>query len=260
MTVPGPPLPKVHRPVTREGLSTRISRELRTSILDRTYEPGDVLPPERELAVQFGVDRHTCRAALQELEQLGLVSRRQGSGWRVNDYRQSASLALLKHLIVRPGSNELDAAVVASALDVVRVMFHGTAALVVQRADPEDLAKIVEAIDALEATMDLLDADMLIAADREVVHRFFRAAHSIAAELTLNTLYQVFDAGLDPSGTLHESWAELIRTGAVCRTYRQLAEAIRRRDAATALAATDEIITHMAVLAAAQHPTADPPR
>src|SRR6201996_3687522 len=47
--------------------------------LDRTLREGDRLPPETELARQFGVNRSTVREALRELESNGLVMRRAGS-------------------------------------------------------------------------------------------------------------------------------------------------------------------------------------
>lgn len=48
-------------------------------ILDRSLREGDRLPPETELARQFGVNRSTVREALRELESNGLVMRRPGS-------------------------------------------------------------------------------------------------------------------------------------------------------------------------------------
>jgi GntR family transcriptional regulator len=53
---------------------------LRQRIADGTYEPGQQLPPEDELAQQWKVSRGTMRQALQQLAETGLVKRQQGRG------------------------------------------------------------------------------------------------------------------------------------------------------------------------------------
>jgi GntR family transcriptional regulator len=45
--------------------------------------PDDKLPPEGDLAYQLGVSRTTLRAALQQLEHDGILSRRRGIGTRI---------------------------------------------------------------------------------------------------------------------------------------------------------------------------------
>lgn len=47
------------------------------------YAVGDMLPPELDIAEQFGVSRHTAREAIRRLTQLGLVTRRAGIGTTV---------------------------------------------------------------------------------------------------------------------------------------------------------------------------------
>lgn len=64
----------------RTTLAAKISEELRVELADGTYPTGTKLPPETELATRFGVSRPTLRAALRELEGLGLVTTQHGVG------------------------------------------------------------------------------------------------------------------------------------------------------------------------------------
>jgi DNA-binding FadR family transcriptional regulator len=57
----------------------KVATAIGDRILDRSLREGDRLPPEMELARQFGVNRSTIREALRELEISGLVRRRPGS-------------------------------------------------------------------------------------------------------------------------------------------------------------------------------------
>src|SRR5512136_2169173 len=56
-----------------------IANQIRSSIYAKTLKPGDKLPSERELAVQFNVGRISVREALRMLEQAGLIFIKQGS-------------------------------------------------------------------------------------------------------------------------------------------------------------------------------------
>jgi GntR family phosphonate transport system transcriptional regulator len=62
------------------ALWRRIADELRLDIAGGVLAVGERLPGEAALALRFGVNRHTVRAALKALEREGLVRARQGSG------------------------------------------------------------------------------------------------------------------------------------------------------------------------------------
>jgi GntR family transcriptional regulator len=49
-----------------------------------TYQPGDQLPPEPELAQQLGISRSTLREVMRTFEERGLITRRQGVGTFIN--------------------------------------------------------------------------------------------------------------------------------------------------------------------------------
>ncbi len=58
----------------------RVFTALRARIASGTYPLGGQLPTESALITEFGVGRHTVRAALQQLEQEGLIERFAGRG------------------------------------------------------------------------------------------------------------------------------------------------------------------------------------
>jgi GntR family transcriptional regulator len=71
-----------------EPASRRIAAELRERIASGDLGPGALLPSEPELAAEQGVGRQTARAALQMLEQEGLVTVRPRRGRIVRSRRR----------------------------------------------------------------------------------------------------------------------------------------------------------------------------
>lgn len=65
--------------VTGTRVSSAIVAQIRQFIVTGDLVPGDRLPPERELASQFGVSRVSVRDALRVLEVLGLLEIRVGA-------------------------------------------------------------------------------------------------------------------------------------------------------------------------------------
>ncbi|MFC4466242.1 winged helix-turn-helix domain-containing protein [Streptomyces xiangluensis] len=61
----------------------RVLDVLRTRLTDGTYQVGNRLPPQRELAEHFTVSRDTVQRVLKALAEEGWVESRQGSGTRV---------------------------------------------------------------------------------------------------------------------------------------------------------------------------------
>ena len=65
--------------IQMEPAYRKVAAAISERIVSRSLREGDRLPPETELARQFGVNRSTIREALRELESGGLVKRRPGS-------------------------------------------------------------------------------------------------------------------------------------------------------------------------------------
>jgi DNA-binding FadR family transcriptional regulator len=129
--------------------------QLRARVLSGEWAPGDRLPPERTLADEAGLNRVTVRAALKKLEAEGLVEVRQGRGYTVLDFRQTAGPMLLAPLAAL---DEAASGVPADRLfaDLLLLRRHLARALfeVLLKKDDLDLAPTRAAIDRFEGALD----------------------------------------------------------------------------------------------------------
>ncbi|MGM1030315.1 MAG: GntR family transcriptional regulator [Actinomycetota bacterium] len=58
----------------------QLMRAIEQAIASGHWAPGDRLPTERDFCSSFSISRTSVRAALEKLEEAGLISRRQGAG------------------------------------------------------------------------------------------------------------------------------------------------------------------------------------
>jgi DNA-binding FadR family transcriptional regulator len=79
-------------PVRSARLFEEICDQIRAQLSLGKIRPGDKLPPERDLADQFGVSRSAVREALRALEVSGLVELRKGSKGGAFLLKESAPL------------------------------------------------------------------------------------------------------------------------------------------------------------------------
>ncbi|MGB7196001.1 MAG: FadR/GntR family transcriptional regulator [Collimonas pratensis] len=146
-------------------LYQQIADQLRDMIDRGEYGPGGNLPPERELAKQFGVSRTSVREALIALEVIGIVSVRVGNGVVVlaqeepaaAKTRDEAKPSALQQAARRSGweidpeldleiSHELDDEIPPfKLLQARRLVEPETAALAAVNASDEQLRSIAEA-------------------------------------------------------------------------------------------------------------------
>ncbi len=127
------------RPPARRRLHEDVAEQLRDAILDGRFAAGRKLPPERELAAEFGVNRTSVREAIKVLEGLGLVSVRQGDGATVRSL-VDASLDVLAPMIFHGG--RVDGALLAEFGEVMMPLLLEMARLAIERRRPADLATL----------------------------------------------------------------------------------------------------------------------
>jgi GntR family transcriptional regulator, transcriptional repressor for pyruvate dehydrogenase complex len=135
------------KPLPTKRAFEEISEQIKDLIFSGTLKPGDKLPPERELAVQFRAGRMAVREALRVLEQSRLIYIKQGSegGAFVKEVDASGVFASMSDVIRRANVRIED-------LTEVRI---GVEKLVVEAA----IERITESgLEALKKSIDEAEA------------------------------------------------------------------------------------------------------
>ncbi len=162
------------RPAAANNLYVEVAHSLRALIVERKMKPGDRLPSERVLAQQLRVGRPVVRDALRILETLGLigVSPRQGS--YVQEPDMAACMGAVGDSVARSLSAE--ASWQEGLWEARRTLEAEGAALAAQRATPEDLRAMEDALGRLREGLD--DAAAFHAAERDLAHALAQAARN----------------------------------------------------------------------------------
>jgi len=215
-------------PVARQSVSDTVFAQLRDAILGGSYQPGDQLAPERELAQAFAVNRHAVREAVKRLQEAGFVQVVHGGGTRVLDVRRTAGLDLLGHL-ARAQDGGFDQ-LVRDGLEMRRCIGVEAARLAAKRADAKQRRAIVAA--AARYT-DPADEH----ADRDFWALVVDASDNLAFRLALNSLVESIDSQPDLMDVL------LAADRRDDSSHADLAAAIAGRDPERAAVCADAVLS-----------------
>jgi GntR family transcriptional repressor for pyruvate dehydrogenase complex len=158
--------------VTRDALPDQIAARVISLITERHLNPGDRLPPERELAQAMGVSRSSLREALRALSLLGVTEMRQGDGTYLTALDPDALMRPFG-LVLALSDGQLQ-----ELFEARRVIEPGLAALAAERIDEPTL-------DALRACVR--DAAAAIG-DEEAFMRADLALHGLIARAASNSI------------------------------------------------------------------------
>ena len=206
-------------------LHHQVYLDLTSALDDGEWNPGDRLPPERELADKFRVSRTSVREALRALESRGLVEIRAGEGAFVRKISletliEPLALVILPH---REGVGEL--------FEGRRLLEPAIAALAARRATPDEIAEMERILE--EQGREVSAGRTGLAQDAAFHAALAQSAHNRAISRIVNALMDL----------LTQSREESLHTpGRPTRSHRdhvRILEAIRRRD---------ELGAHRAVL------------
>jgi len=148
----------MYKVVRSSRLYEQIVQQVEESIQKGALKPGDQLPPERELAQQFGVSRTAVREAVKALREKGMVEAYPGRGTFITDgtsYTIKQSLDRMIKTGQAEGSLYL--------AEVREILEPEIAALAATRADEEDITAMREAVAIMDNAKK--DPDEFIEAD-----------------------------------------------------------------------------------------------
>lgn len=158
---------------TTSRLADTVAGELEKRILEGSLKPGDLLPSERDLALELGVSRPSLREAIQKLVAKGLLTTRHGCGTTVTDRLEAHFVdpwqAMLKgHPMLHRDLLEF------------RQMLEGQAAyLAAERALDADIQRLDAVYAALDAAYDSNYMQACIDTDVAFHQAIAEAAHNV---------------------------------------------------------------------------------
>ncbi len=167
----------MYTPIQSNKVFEQIAQQIEKRILSGELQSGDRLPSERELSQQFHASQTAVREAMKTLEQRGLVDMRPGRGTIIIDGTSKAmrhSMGLM--MKVGQAGNSV------SLVELREIIEPEIAALAAARATSEQIARMREAVEVMDA--HIYEVDAYIAADNE----FHRALATGTQNILILTL------------------------------------------------------------------------
>jgi len=129
--------------IPRNRVYAEVAKQLQDRIVHE-LQPGDMLPPERELVQRFGVSRSSIRDAIRSLEAVGLLEPRQGIGTVVRDFAADTVVAPVANAFVQKRKT------IEELMDVRLIIEPPLAARAAFHATPAQMAEMEETLERQE--------------------------------------------------------------------------------------------------------------
>jgi GntR family transcriptional repressor for pyruvate dehydrogenase complex len=163
------------KPIERVPVVLQVVANLQ-ELIDRSLQPGDKVPTEKELIEMFGVGRSTVREALRMLQAKGVVEFLQGKGAFVAEKNEDPQVSA-KNWFKELGAKVADFMEMRIAVEPI------SARLAIQRASAGEVAKIAEAHNLYIQSIEAADPLKLASYDESFHMEIARATHN---ELFIN--------------------------------------------------------------------------
>lgn len=221
-------MPQVLMPVERPPLlHLSVQEAIRAYILGNQLRPGDLLPPESELARQLGVSRNSVREAVKALQSLGILDARRGAGVYVRAFSLEPLLAGLSYGL-RFNLKEL-----GELLEIRRVLERGLIESAIASVPAAAMTELQQVIDRMGRRA--AEGEPFVEEDR----RFHQLLFEHLGNTTLLRLLDIFWLAFSEASKVDEHVKDLDPQ----RTYGDhvaIADAVRTGDAGAARGALDQ--------------------
>ena len=181
--------------------------------------PGSKLPPERELAKYFGVNRASVRQALKALDVMGILHQRVGDGTYVTNDASTTLGTPLDFLIL------VDGITFAELFEALRIVEPELAARAARLRTEADVADLERAVAVMKSSASI-DKRELAKQDLNFHEIIWRASGNRVCERMFSSLHQAL------SRSLRMTLA--IRDNAPVSAHDRICQAIKAGDDATA--------------------------
>lgn len=222
---------EVHRSRRQERLSEMVAGAMGRRIVSGRYKPGEILPTEPRIQAEFGVSRTAVREAVRLLSAKGLTTSRPKIGTRV---RPMAEWNMLDSDVLRWQVDQNPSEAFIHALFEMREVIEPAASsLAAERATPEELAVMGEAMDGIQSmprgSAEQIEADVNF--------------HKAILEATHNPMLRSVGAMIQSALTITFSlgWRTVMAEDAVLQ-HRAVYDAIRERDGEAAFLAMRKLL------------------
>jgi GntR family transcriptional repressor for pyruvate dehydrogenase complex len=200
----------------KEGLTARLIASFKGLIAEGVLLPGCKLPPERELALRFGVSRPSLRQALKVMEIMGVLYQRIGDGTYLNRDASAVLSEPVEFLILMEGISHHE------LFEFRLILEPELAARAAERAAASDMAELRRALKLMEDNT----------ADRKTFVEADVAFHSAICKASGNRIGQLVFA-MTHKGLLNSvvTTASLAELGHAISFHKAIYAAIHGRDA-----------------------------
>jgi DNA-binding FadR family transcriptional regulator len=131
-------VPEIQALQRRELIYNTVQDAIKAYIVDHSLKPGDMLPPETDLAEQLRVSRNSVREAVKSLQTLGILQVRRGAGLFVSDFSFDPLLDHLGYGIL------VDLKNLADLLEIRALIECGMAPRILAAVTPDQLRQLLE--------------------------------------------------------------------------------------------------------------------